>query len=594
MEDFLLLYESYLQNPTNISKHIYSIGIKQITSTNNVTQQEDILSKLIFIFPQNYELYYYMGHIHINKNISKAMTWFRICLLHSPNDVENILDLTKILFDNDYTEYIWKLDKEFGFFSKYNYDIRIRLLHGVMLIKESKLYDALSVFKDLLSFIERTPTLPQTIKNLIYENTAHTFSRLAEPYIAVEYMNKIVGMQNKNYNNIFLINDYIYHNVKKRSKIKNDSYTTTNFYSFDRRKYIESPRKINIGYVSSGFVNDAVSNFIKPIIMNHDYSKFNVCLFVQNKYHETMTVYKNRNINVFNTKGLTETDGADLVYQNNIDILIDLNGYTEINRLDIFSKNPAPIQMTYIGYPNSLNLSFIKYRITDRIADHENSEQVYTEQLLKLPRCFLLFNSTIQKQKISPREKDFILFGSLNKENKNGREVLECWREIMHKTFNTKILIKLNSKDNINERKTFYKNKLDIDDNRMILLEPCSDEKYIETFSMIDILLDTFPYSGTTTTCNSLYNSVPIVTLYHKDYHVHNVSSSILMNSGFPELVCYDKESYVQKAIELSKDPIKIRQYKSEIHDKFCELMDPKKFMPDYENLLETTFLSSN
>jgi predicted O-linked N-acetylglucosamine transferase (SPINDLY family) len=182
----------------------------------------------------------------------------------------------------------------------------------------------------------------------------------------------------------------------------------------------------------------------------------------------------------------------------------------------------------------------------------------------------------------------------LNKENKNGREVLECWREIMHKTSNTKILIKLNSKDNMNERKTFYKNKLDIDDDRMILLEPCSDEKYIETFSMIDILLDTFPYSGTITTCNSLYNSVPIVTLYHKDYHAHNVSSSILMNSGFPELVCYDKESYVQKTIELSRNPIEVRRYKSEIHDKFCELMDPKKFMPEFENLLKNTLRDSS
>jgi hypothetical protein len=156
----------------------------------------------------------------------------------------------------------------------------------------------------------------------------------------------------------------------------------------------------------------------------------------------------------------------------------------------------------------------------------------------------------------------------------------------MQKTEHTKLLIKVNSKDNIEERIKYYSQLLGIEKNRLILITKVSNEEYIDLFYNIDIMLDTFPYSGTTTTCNSLYNSIPVITLYNKDLHSHNVSSSLLINSGLNELVAYSMEEYIEKTVLLCNDKERINDYKKNIHGKFENLMNEKEFMKDYEKLL--------
>jgi predicted O-linked N-acetylglucosamine transferase (SPINDLY family) len=284
-------------------------------------------------------------------------------------------------------------------------------------------------------------------------------------------------------------------------------------------------------------------------------------------------------------------DVSDIIYNNEIDILIDLNGHTPYNSLEVLTFNPAPIQMTYIGFPNSTHIPSIKYRITDKIADNCDSLQKYSEKRIYLPKCFLLFDSVIQKEPVNYREcvpEDFIILGSLNRENKNSPECLNVWRKILKENKRTKILIKINGNDTVEERTAYYLDKLELNDDasRLIIVDKLSDEDYIQLFYKIDILLDTFPYSGTTTSCNALYNSVPVISLYHKDYHAHNVTSSLLINSELPELVAYNEEEYIQKVIQLSTSPEIINEYKRNIHTLFMKLMDKKEFMKSYEDLL--------
>jgi predicted O-linked N-acetylglucosamine transferase (SPINDLY family) len=115
-----------------------------------------------------------------------------------------------------------------------------------------------------------------------------------------------------------------------------------------------------------------------------------------------------------------------------------------------------------------------------------------------------------------------------------------------------------------------------------------SPSEYLDLFSKIDILLDTFPYSGTTTTCNALYNSIPVITLYNKDYHSHNVSSSILIRIGYPELVSYSIQEYIIKAAALINDATQIDAYKQSIHKAFTEYMNAPKFVRSYEETLDS------
>ncbi len=197
----------------------------------------------------------------------------------------------------------------------------------------------------------------------------------------------------------------------------------------------------------------------------------------------------------------------------------------------------------------------------------------------------------VVSQKTDPQ---CIILGSLNKEAKNSLYTLSVWREILHQNLNTKLLIKSSSKKSSKERMEYYIEKLDVSVERLIFIDFCEKEyHYLELFSKIDILLDTFPYSGTTTSCNALYNNIPIVTNYSRNIHSQNVSASLLIHSGFPELVAYSNDEYIKIVGELCGNPVKIDYYKSTIHGQFMDLMNPVKFMDGYEKLLEDVFSST-
>jgi predicted O-linked N-acetylglucosamine transferase (SPINDLY family) len=135
--------------------------------------------------------------------------------------------------------------------------------------------------------------------------------------------------------------------------------------------------------------------------------------------------------------------------------------------------------------------------------------------------------------------------------------------------------------------------KLDTTEDRLILVNRLSDKAYDTIFSKIDILLDTFPYSGTTTTCNALFNSVPVVTLYNQNNHCHSVSSSILINAELPELVAHTNAEYIEIVRRLT-EPALLNMYKSTIGAKFSAMMEPKKFMESYESILSNLCKNGN
>lgn len=186
-----------------------------------------------------------------------------------------------------------------------------------------------------------------------------------------------------------------------------------------------------------------------------------------------------------------------------------------------------------------------------------------------------------------------ILLASLNKENKISASVLETWKRLLAAAPTTKILIKIDSFEAA-ERRAYYMKELDITYDRLTIISKLSNHEYEKIFTKFDIMLDTFPYSGTTTTCDTLLNSVPVVTLYNPNYHVHNVSASVLKNAGLPDLVAYSSDQYVSIAKALIDNPHIIDKYKESIHAKFKKSMDPKPFMEAYESLLMTSLKPTN
>ena len=589
----------------NIKPQLYNLGIQLLTDLNITgLQKEDILNKLIFLFSDDYILYYYMGCITKEYSIHKSLVWFKLCFDKNPNYVENILDLLKILFDNGYYDYITEINETNNMFLHNIQDNRIKLLLASYYSKIKKQELSIPLFLEVINSIN-TSNNNNDLLSICYTNVGLIYNELSNNKDAIHYLHKAIDcinttpescLNNQNskkiFDNLLLLYDYEYVDNAKMYEtylIYNNLVFQNNAFDFSNRL---KNSKIKIGYVSGDFTTHVVTSFILPILSNHNTNIFEIHCF--SNYHTIDKCYfeycSNKNVYFHYINELNTQSASNYIYDLNIDILIDLNGHTQFNRLDVFAVNPAPIQITYLGYPNTTGLKSMRYRITDTIADNPNSLQKYSEKLLYLPNCFLLYKSITQIKPIISQSlyvSNNITLGALNKEAKNSDSTLNVWKQIMYECQNTKILIKKSSTQKSEDRIAFYLQKLDISRERLILIEFLENENdYIDLFSKIDIHLDTFPYSGTTTTCNALYNSIPVISKYHPNYHSHNVSSSLLINSGFSELIAYSDAEYVSITTNLINNPEKITHYKNTIHSNFMKCMNPNEFMKSYENML--------
>jgi predicted O-linked N-acetylglucosamine transferase (SPINDLY family) len=641
MNEFCSFYETHLCGESTDLRHMFQLGIHLVQSNiTNLVVCEDVLYKLLGVFPDCAELCYYMACIYkMHGGIHRALYWytaaFRLyktlpqtqpewCQLSS---IENTLDYLKTLFDHGYIDCIGRILRDNQeVFDKYSTDIRWQLFLGAYYIRTNQHYRADIIYKSLIDFtnpLDITTDIEYQILNnaLILKSRMGQMEQL-QPLLEnnTDLCNKLVifdSIPNSTKVNLFysnlLIYDYVYHDHAIHKKLAQFIQNVLPMASERPAIRTDIMRKIRIGYVSSDFIEHVVANFIWPIIENHDTGRFEVFLFMNKGYAQFMgnNTYETKrdalvSDNIFNIEGLSTEQAAMFIEQNlEIDILVDLNGFTNHNRLDVFARQPAPIQISYLGFPNTVGSSSItQYRITDNIADPQDTQQWFAERLLRMNRCFLLYKSMNQSTPVARTEPDqeWIVLGALNRESKSSCEAFATWRKILLETSNTKILIKLSSQF---DREEDYKNcigryysKLGVDEgyvdkDRIMFVPYGTIDEYVELFTKIDILLDSFPYSGTTTTCNALYNSIPVVTLRYPHIHAHNVSTSILYHCGLTELIADSQEQYVNIVTNLASNVEQLREYRGDgrgtIHQLFTDMMNPTEFMKEYEQILYRT-----
>ncbi len=574
---------------------LFKSGCKIVQSKHYNNQiKTDILYKLITIYPNKYILYYWMGYLQLYVNIYNAYYWFYQCYKIEPTYIENLLDMLKILFDNEHFTYIQKINDDNRNILYTSTDTRIMVFIAAYESKMKRFSNSIELYKRIIN--NKNIELEDDLKIKCYSNMGIISNDLGIQHTAIKYLEYATSMIRKEtqyinketvitFSNLFTSYDYMYQDIE---------HVYSNFLNFDKLslktnnydfKSHKQNTKIKIGYVSGDFNGHAVSNFIHPILQ-YNHRLFEVHCFSISLKYQKIPYDHIINHNVLNINSIQKL--ADYIYTQKIDILIDLVGHTQPNRIEVFSLNPAPIQITYLGFPNTTGLSSIKYRITDNIANHPDSKQPYSETLYKLPKCFLLYNykTNIKNRKTPSND---IILGAVNKENKTSIYTLNVWKQILSSCKNVKLLIllKSNVKEEVEKRETYYCKTLKVLPNRLLLIPHLTTyEEYNELFGKVDIVLDPFPYSGTTTTCNAMNSSIPVITKYHKDYHSHNVSASLLINSGFPELVAYSDDEYVNKVKSLISSPTQIDKYKETIRPKFLELMEPTQFMESYNKML--------
>ena len=359
------------------------------------------------------------------------------------------------------------------------------------------------------------------------------------------------------------------------------------------KKCLKGKGKINIGFVSGDFICHPVSYFISSILKKINFNLFEVVCY-SGKIINVKEQYPN--CKWVTTKGKSATELAKMIKLDKIDILFDLSGHTGDNRLDAFVLKPAPIQASYCGYPGSSGIKAMDYRLTDNIADSEKSERYYREKLVYLDKCFLNYTTSVDLEMLplpesseSPYHKNgYITFGCFNRFNKINKSVISAWERILGGT-DARLVIKTKEFTTRKMKEKFLGSFGD-----QSVLERITVLEYADTYidhlpdyNLMDVSLDTFPYSGTTTSCESLMMGVPVLTFYDNKRHLHsqNVTTSILKNSNLDEYITNSMEEYVGKAIDLCRN---FKHTKKQVREKFINgtVCDSRHFIDSFENTL--------
>jgi predicted O-linked N-acetylglucosamine transferase (SPINDLY family) len=351
------------------------------------------------------------------------------------------------------------------------------------------------------------------------------------------------------------------------------------------------PRRLRVGYVSQDFRAHVVSNFMLPVIARHDRARFEVfCYFNHEDADHVTDSFRELADHWRECVGKPASEIAQIVRADGIDILIDLAGHTGEVNLKAFALRPAPVQITYLGYPNTTGLRAMDYRISDAMADPPGeADHHHAERLLRLPRTFLCYRPGphIDVAPLPAAGAGRVTFGCFNNILKLSPPFFDAAVRILNAVPAARLLLKnkvlgnLAAQAEVRARFT----AAGIDESRVVLSawEP-SVEGHLKAYDQVDVALDSFPYNGTTTTCEALWMGVPVVT-FRGDRHAGRVGASLLHTVGLDDLVGDTIDDYVKIAVSLSADPGRLAGLRAGLRTRMraSALMDETGFVRELE-----------
>ncbi|MBK1665945.1 hypothetical protein CKO38_11765 [Rhodospirillum rubrum] len=352
-------------------------------------------------------------------------------------------------------------------------------------------------------------------------------------------------------------------------------------------------RRLKIGYVSPDFRRHSVAYFFLPLVGAHDRAKVEVTCYSLSPSADQVTDIIREDCDRWrDIATLPAEKAAEMVREDGIDILVDLAGHTANNGLSIFALKPAPVQVTYLGYPNTTGLSAIDYRLTDGFADPLGvDEDPASETLWRLPRGFLLFDEVPGLPDPAPPpvlSRGTITFGSFNNMAKVNRGCVAVWKRILDAVPGSRLLLKARGFRDPATAKMLIDRLIDWGlDPEQVGYAPYAKNlmEHVAVYAEVDIALDTFPYNGTTTTFEALHMGVPVIGLRgHR--HSGRVGASILGNLGLADrLLGEDVDDMVTKAVALAGDLEGLMRMRAGLRERLraSPLQDGPGFVADLE-----------
>ena len=348
-------------------------------------------------------------------------------------------------------------------------------------------------------------------------------------------------------------------------------------------------RKLRIGYVSSDFDYHPVGLFMLPVIEGHDRSRFEVCCYATSTKADDFTRRLSSRSDVWrNAHALSDAQLAQLVHDDRIDVLVDLAGHSGVCRLGTFAQQPAPVQVSWLGYLNTTGLSRIQYRITDRHCDPAGlTEHLHTERLVRLPNsqwCYRPFVSVPHAPVPPLRGNGHVTFGSFNQIAKISPTTRALWKRILNAVPDSRLLVAGGADERSAAGLLDELAAAGVARKRVTVVPFAPVQDYLRRYDAVDIALDPTPYSGGTTTCDALWMGVPVVTL-PGPRPASRSAASILSTVGLREWIAQTPDDYVRLAVGFARETDRLAALRTSLRDRMrgSPLMDEKKFVLDLE-----------
>jgi len=355
-----------------------------------------------------------------------------------------------------------------------------------------------------------------------------------------------------------------------------------------RQSFANDPdpeRLLRVGYVSADFFGHVAAPFIQPLLVHADPAHFQVFCYSNSNQPgpqgDPATAVTWREI-----AHLDDEAAAARIEEDAIDLLVDLSGHTRGNRLLVFARKPAPVQITYLGYPNTTGMSAMDYRITDHFADPPGpGDARYRERLLRLPHSLWCFQPPGAAAAVpAPRAAGGITFGSMNNIVKLQPPLIELWARILREVPDSRLVLATIPAGSARQRLLDVFAAHGVAAARVTFYNRLPQERFRALHREIDVALDAFPCNGGGTTCESLWLGVPVLTLCGEIFQ-SRAGLSLLSAVGMRECIAASGDEYVARALALARDPEKLQRMRAALPAQFARspLVDGAGFVRNLE-----------
>jgi predicted O-linked N-acetylglucosamine transferase (SPINDLY family) len=350
-----------------------------------------------------------------------------------------------------------------------------------------------------------------------------------------------------------------------------------------------SHRRLKLGYVSPDFRSHPVGRLLLPLFAYHDRRQFEVVCYSDVKVPDALTARLQALADGWHSiLGRNDREVADQVQADGIDILVDLALHTAGNRLLVFARKPAPVQVTMFGLPATTGLATIDYRLTDPYLDPPSAtDGDYTERSVRLPHCYWIYHAPDDAPPVAPLPalaSGRVTFGCLNQFFKVSRPALELWAELLRRVPESRLILQSHAGSHRDAVRPLFQDR-GVAPERVEFVAPLPRAEYLRLYQSLDLGLDPFPYNGHNSTLESLWMGVPVITLAGRTA-VGRGGLSILSNAGLPELVARTPEEYLAIAVQLAADRTRLARLRAELRPQLqaSPLVDARQFAADVES----------